>query len=873
LSNALKNEEARQIAGKLKVFLGMSPGVGKTYAMLEAARGELAAGTDVVIGYVETHGRKETDALAEGLPVIPRKTREHRGTTLTEMDLDAILARRPQLAIVDELAHTNAPGSQHPKRWQDVKELLDAGINVFTTINVQHLDKRVDAVRQITGAEIRETVPESLLDSAELELLDISPAELLERLQEGKVYVPDGASSAAANFFREPNLAALRQVALRLVEDHAGEDAPEFHRSQRTRGPLKTSHRLLVAVSPSPFSEPLIRRTHRMADRLKCRWVAAYVENSKPLNQPAQTQLEKNLALARQLGAEVIATADEDIVIGLLRIAQDHNVTSVIVGKPVTDGLVEWCRAGRFLRRLARASGNIDVQIVRPEKTEIFRTKPGWSLAIESGWKQYAVAASVLVGVALVNAGLSRLTGPLIPGLVFALTAVLLALFLGPGPVFFAGAVSALVWDYFFLPHHFSFIISSEHDAVLLSAYFVIVLVLGQLVARIRTQEEGERRREQRAMALYRLTRELAEAGTRDEVVWQLTTEVFRALHAQAAVVLPVGQGLAAHLDSLFELTDNEMRVAQWAFHHEQPAGRFTDNLPGSEALHLPLSTKSAVLGVLVVKLPDKTWMLAQRNLLEAFAWQAALVLDRVVLRADAEQSKLAAESARLSNALLNSISYELRSPLAVITSATSGLASATHGSGELGHAKLAEIQEATARLNRLVGNLLDANRLESDRLRAKLDWSNVADLIDNTLRALQRELDGREINVQVAEKLPLARLDFILTQQALSNLLLNAATHTPSGAVIAIEARHKDSFLELSVTDNGPGLPPELLPRVFEKFIRTPSAPVGGGGLGLAIVKGFVEAQGGQIIAANRPEGGAIFTIRLPQTKQPRHF
>jgi two-component system sensor histidine kinase KdpD len=447
---------------------------------------------------------------------------------------------------------------------------------------------------------------------------------------------------------------------------------------------------------------------------------------------------------------------------------------------------------------------------------------------------------------------------------------VLLALFLGRGPVFFAGTISALIWDYFFLPPRFTFIISSAEDAVLFGAYFVIALVLGQLVARIRTQEKAERRREQRAVALYQLTRELAQAGTRDEVVWQLMTEVNRALHAEAAIVLPIGRGLAAHPDSLLELSEKDLSVAQWAFHHRQAAGRFTDNLPGPEAMHLPLTTERAVLGVLVVKLPDETLTLAQRDLLEAYARQTALVLDRVALRAAAEQSKLVVESERLSNALLNSISHELRTPLAVITSATSNLASARHGPTELSDAMIGEIQEATARLNRLVGNLLDVTRLESDHVRAKLDWSDVADLIHTTVRALDRELAGREIKVQLAEKLPLARLDFTLTQQALSNLLLNAATHTPAGTGIKIDARQQDHCLELSVTDNGLGLSPELLPKVFDKFFRAPSAPTGGSGLGLAIVKGFVEAQGGQVIAANRPEGGAVFTIRLPQTEQP---
>ena len=870
LLSALKNEEARQSRGKLKVFLGMSPGVGKTYAMLEAALRELAAGTDVVIGYVETHGRRETDALTKGLPGIPRKTLEHRAIALTEMDLDAVLARKPRVAIVDELAHTNAPGSRHPKRWQDVKELLDAGIDVFTTVNVQHLDSRADTVRQITGAEIRETVPDSLLDTAELELVDLPPAELLQRLHDGKVYVGDRAAAAAANFFRESNLTALRELALRLVADHVAEDTKEYHRTQPSAGPWKTGHRLLVAVSASPLSEPLVRWTRRMADSLKCPWLAVYVENSRPLAEPVKARLEKSLALARNLGAEVITTADEDLVSGLLRTAHEHNVTLIIMGKPLTYGFLEWLRAGRLLRRLARASGNIDIQIVRAEKTERIHPKPGWHLAIESGLKQYAVATAVISGVALVNVGLSQVAGPRVPGLVFLLAVVMIALFLGRGPVFFAGTLSALVWNYFFLPPRFTFIISNVEDAVLFGAYFVIALVLGQLVARISTQEKAERHREQRAVALYHLTREFAQAGTRDEVVWQLIAEVTRSLHAQAAVVLPVGEGLAAHPDNSLELSDKELQVAHWAFHHRQACGRFTDNLPGAEAMHLPLTTERATLGVLVVKLPDQTLRLAQRDLLEAYARQSALVLDRVALRTAAEQNKLVAESERLSNTLLNSISHELRTPLAAITSAVATLAGAKQGPAELRDSMIGEIQEAAARLNRLVGNLLDVTRLESGHVRVKLDWIDVGDLVHTTVRTLARELAGREIQARVAEKIPLARLDFTLTQQALSNLLLNAAVHTPAGTRIGIEARHSDGLLELSVIDNGPGLPSELVPKVFDKFFRAPSAPAGGSGLGLAIVKGFVEAQGGQVFAANRPEGGAVFTIHLPQTEKP---
>jgi two-component system sensor histidine kinase KdpD len=869
---AIQNDAARKKRGRLKVFLGMCPGVGKTFAMLEAAQRELKNGRDLVIGYVETHGRKETDVLTNGLPLIPRKNSEHSGLHLTEMDLDAVLARRPQLALVDELAHTNVPGSRHPKRWHDVNELLDAGIDVFTTLNVQHIESRADTVRQITGAEIRETVPDSILDDAEIELIDLPPAELLGRLQQGKVYLPDRVASAAQNFFRESNLTALRELSLRLVADHVSMDTQEFHRTQAGAAAWKTGHRLMVAVSASPLSESLIRWTRRMADSLQCPWLAVHVENSRALDDAAQSRLGKNLALARTLNAEVIDTVDENLARGLLRIAQQNNVSQIVVGKPAAANFLQWFRTGKLLRQIMDGSGDIDLQVVRAEKSGT--ASPGRShrkIHFELGWKQYVVAAGVLVAVGLLNALLIQFTGPRVPGFVFLLAVVLLALFLGRGPMLFAGAASALAWDYFFLPPRFTFIINSTEDGILFGLYFVVAIVLGQLVARIRAQELAERQREERSTALYHLTREFAQAGTRDEVVWQLVAEVGRVFRANTAVLLPGKHSLAAHPDSSLVLTEKELHVAEWAFLNRQAAGKFTDNLPGAESLHLPLMTERAVVGILSVNLAEKTLSLARRDLLEAYARQSALVLDRVALRAAGEQGKLVAESERLSNALLNSISHELRTPLAAIMSATSALAEIKKSDGNsLENKMVAEIQEASARLNRLFGNLLDVTRLESGHVRPKLDWCDVGDLVQTTVRLLEHELSGREIKIEVKEKIPLARLDFTLMQQSLSNLLLNAAVHTPPGTPILLQARHETGWLILNVADKGSGLSPELLPRIFDKFFRAPNAPAGGSGLGLAIVKGFVEAHGGQISAANRPGGGAVFTIQIPQKELP---
>lgn len=866
LLSSIEREEAAQKRGRLKVFLGMCPGVGKTYGMLEAARSEIKAGRDVVVGYVETHGRSETDALAEGIPAVARRAMAYRGIVLTELDLDALLARRPRLALVDELAHTNAPGSRHPKRWQDVQEVLDAGIDVFTTLNVQHVESRADTVRQITGAEVRETIPDSVLDEAVLELVDLPPRELIARLQEGKVYVPDRAAAAVGSFFRESNLSALRELALRLVADHVGEDTVDYRRAEPAAGPWKTGNRLLVAVGPSPLSEPLIRWTRRMADELRCPWLAVHVEASRPLSDSAQGQLSRNLETARELGAEVITTTDEDLARGILRVAAERNVTQIILGKPAGTGLLNWFSSGYLARRLMQESGDIDLHVIKAEKSLSRPERWRWRAGRLSNLSQYGIAAGVIAAAGLVNLGLLPLAGPRVPGLIFLLAVVLLGLFVQRGPVLLAGALSALVWNFFFLPPRFTFIISRPEDGILFVTYFVVALVLGQLVARIRAQGEAERRREERSTALYELTRELAEAGSRDEVVWQLVGQTNRVFRAPAAVSLSMDGRLSPHPDSTFVMNDKEFSVTDWAFRHRKSAGRFTDSIPGADALHLPLATEKQIFGVLAVALPGQTLGLAQRDLLETFARQAALVLDRIALRTAAEQTRLLAESERLSRVLLNSISHELRTPLAASTSAASALSdSGGPPLDERRRCLVREIHEANGRLNRIVGNLLDVARLESGKVVPRLDWYDARDLIQTTVRDLQSELAGRQVELEIPPEPMLVRLDFSLAQHALSNLLMNAATHTPRGTPIEVQGRFTDHYLAISVADHGPGIPPELLTRVFEKFFRVPNAPAGGSGLGLTIAKGFIEAQGGTISVANRPGGGATFSLSFP--------
>lgn len=862
---SLKKAEARAKRGVLKIFFGMAPGVGKTYAMLEAAQKLHKAGRDVAIGYVETHGRKETDALAAGLPVIPRMPVVHRGVTMTELDLDAVLARKPALALVDELAHTNAPGSRHPKRYQDVRELIEAGIDVFTTMNVQHLESRSGTVREITGAAIRETVPDSVLDEAEIEIVDLPPDELLKRLDEGKVYLPERAEAAVRNFFRPGNLIALREMALRVAAEQIGQDVRDYMQSQQIDGPWKTGHRLLVAVSPSPYSEQMVRWTRRLADSLECPWIAAHVETSHTLREDEQTRLTRHLALARELGAEIRTTVDEDVVRGILRIARAQNVTQIVVGKSGENPLGGLFRGGSLLRRLVRESGNIDLHIVRADTDGGGQRAPLLRWPPESGARQYAAALGGVAAIALANVALSHFIGPRSVGLVFLLGVVGMAMRLGRGPVYLGAALSALAWNFLFLPPKYTFHIRGFDDAMMFATYFVVAVAMGQLIARIRAKERMDRRREDRASEMYMLTLELGDASSFAQIERAAVENVGRVFRADAALLLPDAAGV---LSGLF--SEKEMAAAQWAFDRGMPTGRFTDTLPMTEAMYLPLHTAAAKLGVLRMSWRQSTMpTLDQRNLLDQFLRHIALVLDRQRLREAEAQARIVAESERLGRALLNSISHELRTPIAAIQTAAGGLPDAKDP--ETQKALAGEIHEASDRLNRLVGNLLDMSRLESGHLKPRMDWCDVHDVINASLKRCEQALAGREVTVTAPQDMPLVRIDFVLMEQALSNLLLNASVHTPAGTPVQIIASAEDRSVTVTVVDRGPGLPPDSLTRIFDKFYRVPGAPAGGTGLGLSIVKGFVEVQGGQIHAENRAGGGAAFSITMPPDEPPK--
>jgi two-component system, OmpR family, sensor histidine kinase KdpD len=851
----MKREETAASRGKLKIFFGMSPGVGKTYAMLQAARQKQAEGCEVVVGIVETHGRKETEALLEGMPIMPRMQIEYRGTTLTEMDLDAILTWHPGLAVVDELAHTNAPGSRHPKRYQDVLELLDAGINVYTTLNVQHVASRSDTIRQITGAPVSETVPDSVLDLAdEIVLVDLTPEQLRSRLAEGKVYLGERAEWASKNFFRESNLTALREMALRLVAEHVDRDLRDIMSEERITGPWKSGDRLLVAVSASPYSERLIRYTRRLASSMEASWIVANIELPRPLSQEEQTRLTRYLALARQLGAEVISTPGTDIGETLLRVAREHNVTQIVIGKPLGARWLSFWKPDP-LRWLMRNSGNIDIHMIPAEESVPQRHETIEERLARAPWGDFGFALGIAGGVTALCLAIFDYTGYWAVALFYLLAVVLAATRLRRWPTLFLAGLSALLWDFLFIPPRFTFYITHFHDFMMFGAYFVIAVVIGHLATQLREREQAERRREQRATALYRLTRALAASRDLDQALPKVFALIKESFQSEAAVWLRDENGLSRHWASTFTPSSKDESVAVWAFQKKQAAGKSTDTLPDAESLHVPLVTGDGAEGVLTVRLPA-VLTLEQRELLDAFAAQLALFVKKERALEESREAQISRQSQKLQKALFDSVSHELKTPLAAMSVALqSGKPSE--------EPDRVELQQAVQRLTRTVDHLLDATRLESGLLQPVREWCEPAELVREAVAS--SGLNDTAVRINIDHDLPAISVDARLIQQALNALLSNAAAHGGSSKPIEVSAVRDGPVLVISVADRGPGLAPSEESKVFEKFYRGPRTRPGGLGLGLSIARQLVEAHGGELVAQNREGGGARFSIRLP--------
>lgn len=869
-------DEAASTRGKLKIFFGAAPGVGKTYAMLEAGRKLAKQGVDVVVGYVEPHVRPDTQALVLGLDVLPRRALEYRGRTITEFDLDGALARRPQLLLVDELAHTNVPGATHAKRWQDVEQLLAAGIDVYTTLNVQHVESLNDIVTGITTVPVRETVPDRVFEQAdEVELVDIAPDDLIDRLREGKVYVPDQARRAIENFFRKGNLTALRELSLRKTAERVGAQTLGYRQEHDVTRIWPTSERLLVCVGPGPSSARLVRATRRMAAGLRASWTALHVEvaGSAPLNADQRAGLEDNLRLAEELGATIAVTSGNDFAEAVVDYGREYNVTKIIIGKPLLSRWREWWR-GTYVTDLIRRSGDIDVYVISGDEAT-HAPHRGAEVAVGSSYKSYLSALAVVALCSLIAVPLSAHLAATNIVMVFLAGVVVTALTLGRGPTMLASLVGVAVFDFYFVPPYGTFVVDDTEYLFTFVAMLATGLIVSELTMRVRAQTEASRRREKRTAALLALSRELSVVSTREAVAQVARRIIGAALEVDVWIVAPTIDGTLASADPAHDAAPppKDEGVVKWVFEHRQAAGHGTDTLPGGEGTYLPLLVTGGIVGVLGAR-PQTHGTRAesgqldttQMQLLAAFAGQVAGALERCALVVQGELIRLQMETERLRNSLLSTVSHDLRTPMATITGAAGLLVDGGERIGEQSRLELAtSIRDEADRLNRLVVNLLDLTRLEAGAIKLDLQVQPIEDVIGVVLRRMERELASHPIEVHVPDDLPPVAIDALLIQQVLVNLLDNAAKFSPPGSPIELSAALDNAVPTVSVADRGPGLAPGTERKVFDKFFRAEGHLQTGSGIGLAICRGIVELHGGAIVAENRDGGGAVFRFTLP--------
>jgi two-component system, OmpR family, sensor histidine kinase KdpD len=872
LLKAAQAEEADREQSKLKIFLGYAAGVGKTYAMLEAAQQRLGDGRDVVVAYVESHGRSETDSLLEGLEVIPKAKIDYMGVTLPEMDIDAVLARNPQIALVDELAHSNAPGSRHEKRWQDVEELLAAGIDVYTTVNIQHFESLNDVVAQITGVTVRETVPDSMLDHAvEIRLVDIPPEDLLQRLREGKIYIPEKAALATQKFFKPGNLMALRELSLRRAAARVDNQMRAYMESRSIAGPWAVAETLLVCISGSPFSERLIRTTRRLADEMKAAWHTVYIETpggSKHTRENRE-RVWRDLRQAESLGAQVATLSGTSVAEALIAYAVKNNVTKIVVGKPAKPRWREFLRQP-LVDQIIRLSGSIDVHVVSIREEQKSPPKGAPRPAKPIPWPGYLKSLVLVLATSLLAEPAHHFLAPTNLVMIYLLAVVLAATKLGRKPAILTAFLSVLAFDFFFVPPRFTFAVTDTEYFITFGALFTVGVVISSLVSQSRERAEAIREREVQTASLYYLSRDLAVASDREGILDAMVRNIEESLGAHIAVYLPEGERLEVkRASSDLSLGIKESAVADWAFKNASPAGRGTDTLVSADLLYLPMQTSGEVLGILGVRLGDQADYTSplSRRLLQAFATQAALAIERVHLGKQAEQAQILEARESLERALLNSISHDLRTPLVSITGALGALRDKSSVLETQTREDLLDAAwEEAGRLNRFVGNLLDMTRLESGALKLKQVDSDILDLFGCALAALEPQLGKRKIEVHVPGGLPLVKMDMVLMTQVVVNLLDNALKYTPRDSSVELAAGLTDSTLTLTISDKGPGIPESELTRVFDKFYRLPVPEgAGGTGLGLSICKGIVEAHGGSIRAENRTNGGLTMIVVLP--------
>ena len=889
LLDQIRDEEARAERGRLKIFFGASAGVGKTYAMLSAARQQVLQGTDVVIGVVETHGRTETEVMADGLERIPLRGVDYQGRTIGEFDLDATLTRKPAVAIVDELAHSNATGSRHPKRWQDVEELLAAGIDVCSAINVQHLEMLNDVVSGITGVAIRETVPDRIFDLAdEVVLVDLPPDELLQRLKDGKVYLPQQAERAIQNFFRKGNLIALRELALRRTADRVDDQMLQYRRTQTQSTAVspvwQTRPSLLACIDADDEGERVIRSAARMAAQLDLPWHAIHVETLEEANgtSPRQRRALALLKLAETLGAETASLAAIDIPAAIVKYARDHNLSRLLLGR--TEQRNGW-------RRLWRASLNERVAVAAPdlEITQVARSDTARPrLAAEAvevdndiPWLAYAKTFGACILTALLATPLHTVFELTNIVMLFLLTVVLVAVRYGRGPAVLASFLSVGFFDFFFVAPKLSFNVSDAQYLLTFGVMLIVGLTIGQLTARFRAQATVATQREARVRALYEMSRDLSGALMPEQIAEICHRFIDTEFDAQASLLLANDDDkLQVPLHAIGHAPKLDNGIAQWAFEHNSAAGFGTDTLPGSTALYLPLQAPMRTRGVLAIESKNLERLQAadQRRLLDTCAHLIAIALERIHYVNVAQTTTVQMESELLRNSLLSAISHDLRTPLSVLVGLAESLDMTTPPPSAEQRKISAAMREESLRMNSLVNNLLDMARLQAGRVKLNREWQPIEEVIGSSLGASQRQLADRNLHTDLQPDLPLVEFDAVLIERVLCNLLENAAKYTPEGSPITIGAALRSlsgdkQVLEVWVADEGPGLPTGKEDEIFEKFARgQKESATPGVGLGLAICRAIIEAHGGTISGENRRDidHGARFSFTLPSGNAP---
>jgi len=879
LAEARRDEKGG--VGRLRIFVGAAPGVGKTYEMLQTARAKRKEGIDIVVGVVETHGRQETEALLEGLDVLPRKPVVYVNRILSEFDLDAALKRRPELLLVDELAHTNIPGSRHPKRYQDVEELLDAGIDVYTTVNIQHIESLNDVVAQITHVRVRETVPDSIIDRADaIELIDLTPDDLIQRLKEGKVYVPKQAARALKHYFSPANLTALRELALRRTAERVDEQLLEHMRARAIHGPWAAGDRIVVCVSEDPRAAGLVRYAKRLADRLHAPWTALYVETGRSLqlSEVERDQISQSLRLAERLEGEAITIplAARRVADELLSYAQKNNVTHIIVGKSRRARWFEMLH-GSIVHDLVRRSGNISVHVVAGEDLAA-DAAVGKAVSVARGGDAFeplpyivallAVAAALGVGkVVQPQFGLENVD------LMFLTAIVGVAVRYGLWPSLVATVAASLSYNFFFLPPVYAFTITDPKNVAAFLLFSLVAVVVSNLAGRGRTHTVTAQERVRSVESLYAFSRKLAGAGTLDDVLWATAYQIASMLKVHVVLLLRENGSIALRAGYPPEdrLEDADLAAAKWAWEKNRAAGRDSDALPGAKWLFMPMRTGRGQIGILGICRDDAGPLLRgeQGRLLEALSDQGALAIERVHLVEDIERVRRVTETDRLRSALLTSISHDLKTPLAAVLGAAGALRDLGKSIDDSAKVDLlATIIDESERLNRFIANLLDMTKLESGAVIPNAALHDLGEIVGSALQRAGKILAKHRVEVELSSDLPLVKVDAVLFEQVLFNLLDNAAKYAPAASTVRVQSWRDGSCICLQVLDEGEGIPEADLERVFDKFYRVPKGDQvrAGTGLGLAISRGFVEAMQGTISAASRTDrAGAIFTIKLP--------